>query len=115
MRKLNTTDVFKAFRLITKSGLKDKLNAYIDQLAKGEIESLETVGFSGFMTILEALTDEKCEKLFYEFLSNPYEMKPSEVASLELDKQMELLKQLYEENNLKSFFIALSGLMKTKS
>lgn len=115
MRKLNTPDVFKAFRLLTKSGLKDKLQGIIDDVAKNGFKSIEDVGITGLMAAIETLTDEKCERLFYELLSGPYELTPQEVAELDLENQIEMLTKLYEENNLKSFFSALSGLMKTKS
>jgi len=115
MRKINTQDVFKAFRLITKSGLKDELTKMVEDIATKGYESVEKVGLNSFMTILETLTDEKSEKLFYDLLSGIYEMTPQEVANLDPNAQIENLTTLYKENNLKGFFIALQGLLNKKS
>lgn len=114
MKKLNTQDVFKAFRLVTKSGLKDKLTGLILDINKNGIESIEKTGIMGALTTLEVLTDAETEHLFYEWLSSPYELTAKEVAELDLETQLTMLERLYVENNLKSFFSALSGLMSKK-
>lgn len=115
MRKLNTQDVFKAFRLVTKSNLKAEITKLIEEIADKGYESIEKLGITGLLTALETLTDEKCEKMLYELLAGPYEMSAKDVANLDLDKQIEMLTTLYEENNLRNFFTLLSNLLKKRS
>lgn len=115
MRKLNTQDVFKTFRLITKSTLKNELQKLIDDVAKHGVESVEKLGINGILTALASLSDEKTEKMFYEILSGPFGISAKQVSELDIEVMAKMLKELYEENNLKSFFTALSGLMNKKS
>jgi len=115
MRKLNTEDVFKAFRLVTKSSLKAELQKIIEDVAVHGTKSVEKLGITGMLTAVETLTEEQCEHLFYELLSGPYEMNPEEVGKLDIDEQISKLQELYEVSNLKSFFTVLSNLLKKKS
>jgi len=114
MRKLNTPDVFKAFRVITKSSLKDELQKVIEDLAKNGFDTVEKVGIEGILATIGCLSDEKTEKMFYEVLAGPFEMTAKQVAELDIETMGQMLTELYKENNLKSFFTALSGLMNKK-
>ena len=113
MRKLVTTDVFRACRIVTKSGLKEKLLPLIKRIGENEM-TVEDVGINGILTVLEVVTDEGCERLIYDWLAGPFEMTAQEVANLELDAFIASLTQLSEENDLKNFFTALFKLISKK-
>lgn len=113
MRKVVTTDVFSALRLVQKSGLKEQLVPLIEKLAK-DPESIERSGILGILTLIEVFADNKCERLIYEWLAGPCECTPKEVANWDLDELSKNLTLLAEGNNLRNFFTSLSGLISTK-
>lgn len=113
MRKIKTTDVFNALRLVQKSGLKEQLVPVIEKLAKNP-DSLERSGIYGFLTIVEVFSEASCEALIYEWLSGPCECKPKEIANWELDELAMHLTELAEGNDLRNFFTALSSLISRK-
>lgn len=113
MRKIVTTDVFSALRLVQKSGLKDKLVPVIENLAKNP-ESVERSGIIGFLTIIEVFAENSCEQMIYEWLAGPFECKAKEIANMELDELAKRLEQLAEANNIRSFFTSLSRLITKK-
>jgi len=113
MRKIVTTDVFSALRLIQRSGLKEKLVPVIENIAKSP-DSLEHTGILGFLTLIEVFAESGCENMIYEWLSGPCECKPKDVASWSLDELSENLTKLAENNNLRCFFQSLSGLISKK-
>ena len=114
MRKLKTTDVFEALRLIQKSGLKQQLVPVIEQIANEGL-SMERAGITGILTVFEVFAEKKCEDLIYQFLAGPFCCTPKEVGDWDLDTLAANLTKLAEENNLRSFFTSLSGLIKRKS
>lgn len=113
MRKVMTTDVFSALRLVQKSGLKEQLVPLIEKIAK-EPENLEHAGIMGFLTLVEVFADNKCERMIYEWLAGPCECTAKEIASWDLDELSKNLTLLAEQNNLRNFFTSLSGLISTK-
>lgn len=113
MRKLNTTDLFEAMRLIKKSNLREELRPIIMQAAKSEL-SVEEVGIDGILQVVEVLSEKKCESAMYDFLSRPFEITSKEVSELSLDELLEKLLELKEVSNLKNFMTALQGLITKK-
>ena len=113
MRKIITADVFKALRLIQKSGLRDKLTEVIKEIAAGEME-VEKAGITGMLAVLEVFSEEKCEHLIYEWLAGPAEKEAEEIAQLELSDLAALLKRLSEENDVRYFFTVLSDFLSKK-
>ena len=61
--------------------------------------------------VVEIFAENKCEQMIYGLLAGPFEMKPEEVAGLELDVLAEKLEQLGKENDIRRFFTVLSGLL----
>ena len=113
MRKLQTKDVFNALRAIKKAGLEEEIKPVLKLAGSGELQ-VEDVGIEGVLTIIEILTEKKSEQVIYEILAGPFEMEAKDVESMDLDNLIEKLKQLAEENNLKSFFTALAGMIGKK-
>lgn len=110
MRKLVTTDVFEALRLVKKSGLKEELAPLIKDIAQKGTSAIDS-GIMGILTVVEIFAENKCEQMIYGLLAGPFEMKPEEVAGLELDVLAEKLEQLGKENDIRRFFTVLSGLL----
>ena len=124
MRKLETSDVFAACRLMKKLGLKEKLKTIAEEAneATGEaLTALETET-NELMAERQQLMDaiqtrqqlraENGEKDIYTFLAGPFEMAPEEVSHLHLDELLESLKQMAVENNLVGFFKSAARLMR---
>lgn len=113
MRKLNTTDVFGAVRLVAKSGIKEKLIPLIKEISESGM-SEEDAGITGILTFMEVLSDEKCEQLIYKWLAGPFEKDPEAIAVLPLDELTPSLQALVEENDLRNFFTVLYKLISKK-
>lgn len=110
MRKLQTTDVFNAMRLIKKANLKEEIKPYLKLAASGRI-SPEDIGIESILGLIETLSEQKSESAIYEVLAPPFEMTPEEVAKMEIEPFIEALQTLAKENNIKVFFTSLSGLI----
>ena len=110
MRKLKMSDIFTAMRVIKKAGLKEEIKPLIRTAGSGEL-NVEDVGIEGILTMIEILSEKKSEQAIYEVLAGPFEMTPEEVQNLDLDRLQDLLGDLAKENDLKRFFISLSGLL----
>lgn len=114
MRKLKTSDIFEALRLIKKANIKEELRPVIALAAEGNL-SVADIGIEGLLTIVEIFAAKNSEQAIYEFLAGPFEMTPEEVESLELMQLSEYLGALSENSDLKSFFMALQGMIIKKS
>ena len=113
MRKLQTSDVFNALRLVKKAGIKEQLIPYMQELAKKE-KNVENLGIASILTFIEILTEAKAEQCIYEVLAGPLEMEPERIAQMNLQKFTECIERLGKENDLRSFFIALAGMITKK-
>ena len=100
-------------RLIQKSGLKEQLVPVIEKMAK-DTESLEKNGIIGILTFVEVFSTEGCEKLIYDWLSGPWEMKSKDIADLDLNDFMDTLNEFAEENDFRNFFTQFSQLISAK-
>ena len=113
MRKLNTSDVFAALRLIRAANLREEIKPVMRVASEGKL-SVEDVGIDGIISVVEMLAEKKAEKAMYEVLSGPFEMEPEEVANMELVQFAENLQQLAKENDLRAFFGYVSGILTKK-
>ncbi len=109
MRKLQTSDIFSALRLIKKAKLKEEVKPLLLLAGSGEAK-VEDIGIEGILTLVEALSEKQSEQGMYEFLAGPLEMAPQEVEKMDLIDLAEHLETLARENDLKRFFSLLSGL-----
>lgn len=102
MRQLNTSDLFKAARLIRKMGIKEDLKKFAEGINADQNQ--EEVGIDMLMLIFERATDETAEQLIYEFLAGPFEVAPHEVKEMELFKMVESLFKVADVEKWKGFF-----------
>lgn len=129
MRKIITSDVFKASRIIREAKVKDaiseifksaqatkiKIEAEDSEEVKAEKKALladaqEAAGFEAIMTVFEACSTEKLENMLYELLAGICEKKTEDIANQTLEVTMEELKIIAKENNLANFFKSASRL-----
>lgn len=107
MRKLITSDIFVAARLIKKLDIKEKLkNIYqgSKNVDSENEEEVEAVGIEVMYSIFEECTTQQMETSIYEFLSKPFEISVKEIEEMELEKFFEMVAVLAMENNLLGFF-----------
>lgn len=110
MRKLETSDVFAACRLVKKLGLKEKFKAIAEEA--NEARDVFTKGYDLIWDLFDTATEQQSEAEIYAFLAGPLEMTPEEVSHLHLDKLLESLQQMAVENNLIGFFKSAARLMR---
>lgn len=111
MRKIQTADVFHAVRLIEKSGLKEELIPLIKDIALKGTDALDS-GILGILTALFSIA--RMEQPIYEWLAPIVDKDPEAIAQLPLDELADLLGELSDQNDLRAFFSAVSGLAARK-
>lgn len=110
MKRLQTSDVFAALRIVKAAEMHEALKPVLKKVSEGKA-SVEDIGIEAVLTIIEAAAGTKAENAIYTFLAAPFEMSAGEVAALPLDKLMANLKELAKENDLSGFFKSLSDLI----
>lgn len=113
MRKLQTSDVFNALRLIKKAKLKEELKPVMELAGRGELR-VEEIGIEGILTAIEIFSEKGAEKALYEVLSSPFEASPEEIEVMDINTLASRLEQLSKENDIRRFFTVLSGLLSKK-
>lgn len=111
MRRLQTSDIFSAVRVIKKAGLKEELKPVMEMAAKGKVR-IEDVGMEAMLTIVEAFANKNAEDSMYELLSGPLERPLEEIKTMGLVELAEELKALAEVSDIKAFFTVLSATMR---
>lgn len=121
MRKLISSDVFAALRVVSAIEKKQGIETTIKDLVKNaEKETKDDgddktakernddfivrVGVSGVFKIIEIATEARVEGRVYEFLAGPFEMTPADVQNMPLPDFVENVTRLTKENDLSSFF-----------
>lgn len=108
MRKIQTTDLFNALRMIRKANLKEDIKPILKMAGSGDLK-VEDVGISGILAFIEILSEKKCEQAIYEVLAPIFEVDVKDVAKMDLIELVENLQTLAKENDLKRFFTLLAG------
>lgn len=102
MRQLKTADVFAACRTVKRLGLREpimKLCEECDTVTEAFVK-----GFDLLWDVFDRATESKGENEIYKFLSGPLELTVDEIQNMQPVPFMEMLIQLKEENDLKTFF-----------
>lgn len=113
MRKLNTSDIFAALRVIRAANLREELKPLLKRAAEGSA-SLEDVGIDGIISAMEMMAEKKAERAVYEVLAGPLEISADEVAALDILDFAQRVEQIAKENDLKAFFGYVSGILGKK-
>lgn len=117
MRKLQTSDVFAALRVIKAANLREELKPMLKRVAEKSAEEksdVQDIGIDGILSMVGLLSEAKAEKAMYEVLAGPFEMKASEVAALDIVTLADNIQTLAQENDLKVFFGYLSNILGKK-
>ena len=105
MRSLQTTDVFAAFRLACKIGVREEIREVAKQAEESKGKKVQIdFGFDLMFGILEKAAQKNAENEIYIFLADLLECNPEEVATM---NPVKLLKSLLEVANVeewKDFF-----------
>ena len=112
MKKIQTTDMFNALRIVKASGIKDELSRLIKSLT--DKSDTRTVGIYGALTIIEAMSNAGAEQEIYKFLAPIAEKTVDEIKEMSMDEFISLLEQIGKENDIHAFFTRLSGLITLK-
>lgn len=108
MRKLNTSDLFCAMRVIKKAGLREELKPLLLRIEQEQVDVTD-VGLDTVLTMMEAFAEADAEKEIYKLLAGPLELAPEEVARLSLDELADSINTLRRENDLTNFFAKALG------
>lgn len=108
MRKLRTSDIPKAARLLKSLGIRDKFQKVAQEA--NTAEDVFDPGFDFIWDLFDIATEQAGESAIYEFLAGPFEMNAQEIADLNLDVLIDNMKQLVRENNLSDFFKSVAAL-----
>ena len=111
MRKILTSDVFAAVRIIEKSGVKEDLVPLIKDIAAKGTSALDS-GILGILTMLFSVA--KMETAIYEWLAPIVDMTSEEIRELPPMDFVGLIETLAAENDLKGFFKYVSDLLARK-
>lgn len=112
MRKLKTTDVFTAMRLVKEARIQDEVKRIALIVRETGKIRIEEVGADFILGVMGGLASVNAEKKAYEFLAGPLEMDIEEIQNihpLEWKKIFEEYKQIEDEEAWKAFFDAVAS------
>lgn len=116
MRRLKTTDVFAAMRVIKAAGIKDEVKRIALEASESKKDiNVREVGAELILSIFEGLAEKKAEQMAYEFLAGPLEMSPNTIGELSIADLIEKIKalgKLEDAEGWKNFFASLGDLIK---
>ena len=105
MRHLQTTDIFEAFRLICKIGVREEIRKVAIQAEENKGKKIQIdFGFDLMFGILEKATQKNAEKEIYHFISGLLECNPEEVAKMNPAKMLNSLLEVANIEEWKDFF-----------
>jgi len=106
MRKLNTHDVFALTRLINATKIKETFRTELEEIANGNRFVLDPQkdGMTIIFALMSAMAEAGAEQAFYDFVSGPFEMSPKEIEEQPPEKTLEMLGQIADIEEWKSFF-----------
>ena len=121
-RKLNSTDVFLMFKIISKIGFndiaksfdKDNVRGMIEQ-SKGAENATTMLGISVILEIANILISNlpKCEAEIYEMLSNTSNLTVEQVKELDFAIFTEMVIDFIKKEEFKDFIKVVSKLFKS--
>lgn len=117
MRKLKSTDLFAALRVVKEIGIKDEMKQFAQAVAEGRMtaKTQREMGAELIFGLLANCGSEGAEKAFFEFLSGPMEIPTAELRDMDLDVFAEKVKEFISSVDMehwKGFFSSLVELLK---
>lgn len=114
MKKLKTSDLFAALRVVSAAGLRTELKPILVKASKGEKVDVGDIGVDAALAIMEGAAKTGTERALYEFLSKPWEVPADEIAELDIKAFIGKFKEMAEVNDLGAFFGELARSISTK-
>lgn len=116
MRKLKSTDLFAALRVVKAIGVKDEIVALADSLKnRTDKKTQEEIGTALVLGVLSNCGTKEAEDAFYAFFAPPTEKTEDELRDMDLLDFAELVKGFVITTDLeawKRFFKSLAGVLK---
>lgn len=113
MRKLQTTDIFAACRMLSKIGVREEIREVAMKAEESKNKKIRVeMGFDLMFGILEKATKENAENEIYQFLAGIFECDPDEIRVMDPLELLEKLKEVADFEKWKSFFKIAAGSMK---
>lgn len=114
LRNIQANDLFALVRMLKKLGVKDlrsvfntdEIKSLREKRKNGEKIDYVEIGINGVMSILTLLIEklDVIENDFYVFVGNIANTKPTEIATMKIDKFMELINEIVHKEEFKDFF-----------
>lgn len=111
MRKLNLKDAFKMVRIIKSAEIRDALAKLAPKFKDPKNVSIDEIGFEVILTIISAAGNPKVEQQIYELIADIRKIDAEKVSEMDFSELKAFIKELVEENDLRSFFDSASKLM----
>ena len=123
MRNLQATDIFSVVKILNGIGLKNVKEAIdfeeINKIRKGMTEEnadviSSQVGLNVVMSLATVIIENlpKIENDLYNFIGSVIDMKPKDVAKMDMGDFMEVLVTIIQKEEFKDFFKRASKLIK---
>ena len=108
MRKLITSDLFAAMRVVRAAGVRDDIKSIAARAKKKDADTT-SIGMDIVFAVMEGLSEPKAENYLYDFLAPIAELPVEELKALPLPELIDILQQIAADNDLKDFFRQLFG------
>ena len=105
MRKLQTTDIFAAGRMLSRIGIKESVREVVMKAEESKTKKIRTeMGFDLMFMILEKVVQENAENEIYQFIAGIFECDPEEIRVMDPFVLFEKLNEVADFQKWKNFF-----------
>lgn len=110
------TDVFAVVRIIKKAGVREKLAEIAtpilnnDNAADIELAAKQK-GIEVLLLLIESISGQDVENEIYKLIANISDKETDEIKNCDLTEFIQVLKNIWEENDVKSFFTSAINLI----
>ena len=114
LRNIQAKDLFALVKILKKLGIKDlksvfntdEIKSLREKKKNGDKIDYVEIGINGVMSILTILIEKLdiIEDDFYVFVGNIANTEPTEIATMKIDKFMELINEIVHKEEFKDFF-----------
>ena len=123
MRKLQATDLFSVVKILNGIGLKnvreainiDEINNVRKGMTEGNADVITSqIGLNVVMSLATVILENlpKIENDLYNFIGSVIDMKPKDVAKMDMGEFMDVLITIIQKEEFKDFFKRASKLIK---
>ena len=123
MRKLQATDLFSVVKILNGIGLKnvreainiDEINNVRKGMTEGNVDVITSqIGLNVIMSLATVMLENlpKIENDLYNFIGSVIDMKPKDVAKMDMGEFMDVLITIIQKEEFKDFFKRASKLIK---